>query len=309
MRPAVAYKQYPAPLFILAGPRSYTSLVCTMIGQHPAAYGVPELNLFITDTLQEMAERLTGYSQIQLHGLLRTVSHVYAGEQTLASVEMARRWILTRLSNSTGEVYHELCEKVTPLRIVDKSPVYSLKRRNLKRIRAAFPNAKYLHLTRHPRSQGQSVMGVAKGLMAILVDSIDYAVDPPIIDPQIMWYEMQRNILEFLKEIPAHAQMRVQGEEVIGEPRRLLGEICRWLDMDDDEAALDAMLHPEESPFAHPGPLGAHLGNDVNFLRSPRFRPGTTVTRASLDGALPWREDEGRFYDVVADLARDLGYS
>jgi hypothetical protein len=265
-----------------------------MIGQNRAAYGVPELNLFITDTLEEMVERLTGYSQIQLHGLLRTVSHLYSGEQTLASVDMARRWILTRLSNSTGEVYQELCEKVSPLRIVDKSPAYSLSRKNLERIRAAFPDANYLHLTRHPRPQGKSVMGVAKGLMAILVDSIDYSVDPPIIDPQIMWYEMQRNILEFLETIPKHAQMRMRGEDLVGEPHKRLAEICRWLDMDTAPAALDAMLHPEDSPFA--------------FLRSPRFRPGTVIADASLEGPLPWREDGGGFYDVVANMARKLGY-
>ena len=32
-----------APLFILAPPRSYTSLFNAMIGQHPEAYGLPEL--------------------------------------------------------------------------------------------------------------------------------------------------------------------------------------------------------------------------------------------------------------------------
>ena len=81
----------PQPIFILGAPRSFTSLVCTMLGQHPEAYGVPELNLFITETLEQMLQRLKGVRQFQMHGLLRTVSQLYAGEQTILSVDMAYR--------------------------------------------------------------------------------------------------------------------------------------------------------------------------------------------------------------------------
>lgn len=35
------------PLFILAPPRSFTSVVCAMIGQHPDMCGLPEVNLAI----------------------------------------------------------------------------------------------------------------------------------------------------------------------------------------------------------------------------------------------------------------------
>jgi hypothetical protein len=34
------------PLVILAPGRSYTSVVCTMLGQHPQMYNLPELHLF-----------------------------------------------------------------------------------------------------------------------------------------------------------------------------------------------------------------------------------------------------------------------
>ena len=74
---------YKPPLFILGSPRSFTSLICAVLGQNPDAYGVPELNLFITDDIKTLIEELSGYRQIQLHGLLRTVSHLYSGEQNL----------------------------------------------------------------------------------------------------------------------------------------------------------------------------------------------------------------------------------
>lgn len=295
-------------MFILGSPRSFTSLVCGMLGQHPQAYGMPELNLFISDTIRGMLEELTGYRQIQIHGLLRAVSQLYAGEQTLASVDMARRWLLTRFDASTTEIYHELCRKVAPLRIVDKSPVYSLKTEYLQRLRAAFPDARYLHLLRHPRTQGESVMKVAKGLMAILANSIDYATDPPTIDPQISWFEMQERIMQYLEtDVPASHHMRVRGEDLIAAPEAALTNICRWLGLRADAEAIEAMVHPEDSPYASLGPIGAHLGNDINFLRSPKLQR-TPMKPSTLDGPLPWREDGKSFQEHVLKLALELGY-
>lgn len=296
-----------APLFILGSPRSFTSLICAMLGQNPAAYGVPELNLFIAENMKTLVNELSGYRQIQLHGLLRTVAHLYSGEQTLKSLDMARRWILTRLESGTDEIYRELCARVKPLRIVDKSPVYSLRPEYLERSAAAFPDACYLHLVRHPRTQGISIMKVAKGLMAILANSIDYSTDSPTIDPQISWYGMQKNITEFLEKIPAERKMQMQGEIVLNRREESLARICHWLGMPHDVPAVEAMLHPERSPFACLGPLGAHLGNDINFLRSPALRDGE-IKSATLEGPLPWRSDGKGFSVEVAEMARSLGY-
>ena len=43
-----------APLFLLAPPRSYTSLVNAMLGQHPQAFGLPELCLFNVERLVDL---------------------------------------------------------------------------------------------------------------------------------------------------------------------------------------------------------------------------------------------------------------
>ena len=40
------------PVFILAPPRSYTTLICAMLGQHPELYGLPELHLFIAERMK-----------------------------------------------------------------------------------------------------------------------------------------------------------------------------------------------------------------------------------------------------------------
>jgi hypothetical protein len=67
------------------------------------------------------------------------------------------------------------------------------------------------------------------------------------------------------------------------------------------------MLHPEDSPYASLGPLGAHLGNDINFLRSPALRDGE-IRYSTLEGPLPWRSDGKGFSKDVLDMARTLGY-
>ena len=298
---------YPHPLIILGSPRSFTSLICAMLGQHPQCYGMPELNLFVAETLKEFIEAFSGYRQIQLHGLIRAVAQLYSGEQTLTSLAMVRRWMVPRLEHSTADVYRELCRKVAPLRIVDKSPVYVLYQDYLRRINKTFPNAYFLHLLRNPRTQGESILQIADGAMAVLADSVDYSTDPPTVDPQLSWYRAQRNIEEFLKDVSPVRQMRLLGEEMLNDRERHLRAICSWLGIATDDAALDAMLHPECSPFACLGPLGSHLGNDINFLQSPALRPGK-VSCPPLAGPLSWRKDGQGLRPEILAMAQRVGY-
>lgn len=297
----------PQPIFILGAPRSFTSVICAMLGQHPETYGVPELNLFVDENLEKLAQRLKGIRQFQLHGLLRTVAQLYAGEQTIASVDMAYRWILTRLDKSTGDVYLELCRKVAPLRIVDKSPVYVTKPEILKRLHQTFPDAHYIHLVRHPRTQGQSMTKIANGAIAIMTGSIDYSTKPPTLDPQYSWYKMQSNIVNFLSTIPSNKKMLLLGEDILNEPRSHFEKICNWLNLSWDESVFQTILRPQDSPYACLGPYAAHLGNDPNFLKSPAFRY-KPIASSQLEGPLPWREDNKGFIPPIIKLAQELGY-
>jgi hypothetical protein len=298
---------YAEPLIILGAPRSFTSLICAMVGQHPELYGVPELNLFATDTLGAFTEKFTGYRQIQQHGLLRTVAQLYGGEQSLKALNMARRWLLVRMERNVSDVYLELCRKVSPLRIVDKSPVYGRSLESLRSIQQTFPNAHYLHLVRNPVSQGVSVMNVLDGAMAIMANSIDYEVDPPVVDPQKMWLDMQNIIIEFLESVPPQQQKTFRGEDFLSNRKASLIEVCEMLGISTKSRALEAMLHPEDSPYSSLGPIGAHLGNDINFLRSPQLSEKTPAM-PELSSPLPWRPDDAPLREDVIDMARRFGY-
>jgi hypothetical protein len=298
-----------------------------MLGQHPELYGVPELNLFLAETIEQLLQQLKNNQLRMRHGLVRTVAQLYAGEQTLSSISMAHRWLLNRLHCSTGEVYVELSSKVQPLRILDKSPAYCLNTKSLNRIRQTFPGAHYLHLIRHPRPQGESFMKLIlkihhqqqkykqklslpkmkRSLSPTLVDCLDRSMGLPIIDPQNLWYRMHWRILDFLSTVPAEQQMRLRGEDLLDDPRRHFEKICHWLGLSWNESAFEAMLHPEDSPYACFGPYGAQFGNDPNFLNSPTYRQRAIVP-SKLEGPLPWRRDAGGFIPPVVKLAQELGY-
>jgi hypothetical protein len=303
------------PIFILAPLRSFTSLVCAMLGQHPELYGVPELNLFQAENMEEFwtgrsadGQARSPFLNIMRHGLLRTVGQLYMGEQTILSIEAAETWIRVRHNRSTADVYRELCEKIAPLRMIDKSPGYVRKDLFLQRLQEAFPDARYIHLIRHPRGQCESTMSVHGGqLLLFLIGSIDRSGPTPILDPQILWHDSNVRIMRMLDRVPGQ-WIRVRGEDLIEKPRDSLREICGWLGISAEDEAIESMMHPEDSPYSTPGPVNAHLGNDPNFLASPSLRPARPPSY-DLEEPLPWRPDGASFTPQVVELAREFGYA
>ena len=89
------------PLFILAPPRSFTSVTCGMIGQHPEMYGLPETNLLARDTYQHLKALYKVRGRFQ-HGLLRSIAQLAFGEQTEDNVTVAIEWLEKHASVATG---------------------------------------------------------------------------------------------------------------------------------------------------------------------------------------------------------------
>ena len=280
-----------------------------MLGQHPQTFGLPEVNLFVAETLDQLCDRATQQRQFLIHGLLRTVAHLYAGEQTVESIAMAWRWINRRRGMKTGAIYRELCQKVAPRRLVDKSPTYSQSAEILERIEKEFPDARYLFLTRNPIDQGNSMIQAPEGFMELLVRrSLDFDGDPPRVEPQFQWVKTQTGILNFLNRLPDNRHFVLRGESLLQEPERKLREICHWLGLKWSESACSRMLHPEDSPFASMGPLNAPWGNNPGFQRSPKFRR-LIEAPGSLARPLPWRQGKYHLFPEVVQLAESLGYS
>lgn len=289
------------PLFILCPPRSFSSLACAMLGQHPELYGMPELNLFFESTLGATVDRHQSTGRPHgLHGLLRALAQLHDGEQGEEAVRRARAWVEQHRGWTTRRVFDHLSELIAPRALVDKSPGMVLSPRFLERILDLFPDASFLHLTRHPRATGQSLVK--------LVEREDW-VGPmrrERLEPERIWREAHANVVAFARRLPEGQCMRLKGEALLSDPHLYLPQICQWLGVRDDAAAIAAMLHPEASPFACPGPPSAPYGNDPNFLDSPALRPGA-VTEPRLAGDLEWAPGQ-QFTPATVKLAKEFGY-
>ena len=302
------------PLIILAPGRSFTSVVCAMIGQHPQMFPLPETHLLVCKTMREWW--LLSGNNIIGHGLLRDVAEIVFGAQSVSTIKLARLWLLRRLDRTTGAVIKELAERVFPFAIVEKTPWTVHRIEIMRRALRVFPKAKFLHLVRHPRGYGQSQFKQWKSLkpvthpyiLSILVDGqLDYSTHPPNFDPQTNWYKLHNNILSFLATVPPEQQMRVRGEDLLVDPDYHLRSITEWTGVRADSEAIDAMKHPERSPFARFGPINARYGQDPDFFAHPALRP-TKPHQESLEGPLPWRKDGLGFKPEVKELARQFGY-
>lgn len=289
-----------APLFILCPMRSFSSIVCAVLGQHPETYGLPEVNLFVADTVGELM-RAHASRPHAAHGLLRTLAELQHGEQTESTVAAVLEWLEERADWSTADVFRTITGAVAPRICVDKTPRTVLSAAYLERAYDTFPDASFLHLTRHPRSTGKSLINNLKRN-----SEWGGTFDADRIDPENIWLRAHTNIVNFATTLPEGQCLRIKGEDLLTDPDLYLPQICEWLGIDTGAQAIEAMLHPEHSPYACYGPENAKWGNDPEFLESPAFRRAV-VKEPPLYGPLEWSGEELRKETIK--LARELGYA
>jgi hypothetical protein len=288
---------------ILSPPRSFSSVACGMLGQHPQLYGVPELNLFVADTIAEWFEHHTQRLKRPqgTHGLLRTLAQLHDGEQNERSVQAAWAWLADRRSWSTARLLSYLEGRVAPKIIVDKSPMTVLRPDYIERMYRMLPDGQFLHLTRHP-------VPTAKSLGEIL--SSEARSDNELgsgLNPFELWCRAHDHILDLCSVLPTGQALRLKGEWLLEDPDCYLRQICQWLGIRDDNAAITAAKRPEQSPFACVGPPNARLGNDIKFLRSPELRSA----RFNMNAAETDPEVAQLSHDLrgrVVSLATELDY-
>jgi hypothetical protein len=191
---------------------------------------------------------------------------------------------------------------VAPRRLVDKSVRYSMDAECLDRIRAACPDACYVHVVEHPLTPGAATApGRPKGLLGAGL------ARPGNQDPsadQLQWLSSQQLIAECMRHVATEKLTVLRLEDLLADPRTQLADLCVRLDLPNDEAAVADMLHPEKSPFARFGPVGANLGDVAEFLRDPTFPP-----KGIFGGTAEIRHGPERMLPEVAQSAAQYGYS
>jgi hypothetical protein len=292
---------------VLATARSYSSVITTMVGQHPALVGLPELKLFCCRTIGELEATLPRFwiERGVTHrspGLVRALAQFEYGDQTLRSLARARAWLEDRRHWTGADVLDVLLARVRPRVAVEKSPDDVLTDAGLERMASTYPEARYLHLTRHPVTTQRSVEEHRRRTVG------GHPLPGEPMSGVASWYETHRRILHFAARLPAGRYLRVRAEDVLNDRASRLRAIAGWLGLADDDAAIEAMQHPEASPFACFGPAesGVSGGNDPDFLRDPIPHP--VRSPGALEPPASWDADPSDWALVVA-MATRLGYA
>jgi Sulfotransferase family len=277
-----------------------------MIGQHPELAGLPELKLFSYRAIRELEASLPAYwiERGVTHrspGLVRALAQFVFGDQSVESLAASRAWLGRRGHWSGADVLDILLARLAPRIAVEKSPENVASIAALRRLASAYPDARYLHLTRHPVTTQASM---AEHLLRTVPEHP--RLGEPIAGITV-WRDSHARILRFVAALPGDRLMRVRAEDVLNDPRPQLQAIAAWLRLATDAAAIDAMCHPEASPFARFGPpdSGVTGGHDRGFLADPAPRP--VALPLAVERPPGWH-GEARLWARIVDLAGALGY-
>ncbi len=262
------------PIFLLSPPRSFSSVVSSIIGQHPQLYCFPELHLLWRDDVEQVLSSKSNLKQSRFapSGLLRAIAQIHEQVQNSASCSRAWMWLANHQSLTSKQLFNYLCEAHAPKTCIEKSPGNTRSVDRMLRLYKYYPNAKFIHLTR-------SVVGSSKSLKEFFEhrdtnQGERKSLRHPIVKENyaLMWYAMHRSILKFRSIVPPANFLTVKGESILSEPKVVLPQICQWLGVSDDSASVEEMLKPEQSPYAFFGPRMAPCGNDPKFITNPEFR-------------------------------------
>ena len=273
-------------LIILAPPRCYTTLVCAMIGRHPEMYGLPETHLWTSQTMAEWWISHQGTDRTD--GLSRAVAEIIFKSQTEGTVRLAQQW-LRRPYQTTGDILRALARRVSPRILVEKTPQATERIEHMQRIVCEFPQARFLHLLRHPFGQVLSRIERRRKKFAEAspaMDLVEAAQNFGGADPQMLWYRCNSNIVTFLNTVEPEQQMRIRGEDLLAAPDKHLREIAMWLNLRSDTDAIEAMKHPENSPFAGFGPPNARMGGTRISFTGRHSNP-SSLARKVLTAVCP----------------------
>lgn len=292
------------PVFMLAPPRSYSTVSLAMLAGHPRLYGFPEMRVFTAPTVGEILKgtgrtRMAGWIEFGNTGIARAVAELHEGGQSPEAVERARDWLRDHGDWEAVALMDYLLRLVHPRIGLEKSPDTVWSSAALNACLRAYPNARYLHLTRHPVSTVQSMR---KHWVALF---------PEETTPQdrvnvclFHWYASHLRIVKAVRGLPGDQWMRVRAEDLLRAPRIWLPRVLDWLSLGHDNVTIEQMTRTDHWRFARLHE-GAPSGGDPLFQRDPVLRPVAAPAAELISPS--WKiTDEVR--RRVVTLASYLGY-
>ena len=156
----------------------------------------------------------------------------------------------------------------------------------------------------HPVNHGQRLLSQQGGLAGFLMGAIDRSGEAPRADPPALLRLAEEGLTACQALWPGE-MLSCRVEDLAQNPETELARLAQALGLPADEAAIAAIVKPEASPFAGPGPLGAQHAGDI--LPLPQLRAELLPADTPL-GDLPWAEGSGGLPEDVRELAGAQGY-
>ena len=218
-------------IFILAPPRSGTSLLRIMLAGHPEIFAANELQLLGFQNLQQRAEAYSDKFALWKEGLVRTVM-----ELENCSVENAKSIIQKAEDSATSTklFYKYLQNKIPEQILVDKSPSYALDPEILLKAENDFNNPIFIQLVRHPYAMVRSFEKMRMSQVMFLKDH-DFA---PRQLGELIWTESHRVIHDFFKTIDDHRKFKINYEDLVTNPKQVMENFCQKTGIPFDESLI-----------------------------------------------------------------------
>jgi hypothetical protein len=295
------------PIIVLGAPSAAPSRVAAMLGAHPVAIALPELRLFMADTVGELLEIFEVGGSGYADGLLRTVAVLEFGDDDDQHIVRAGHWLKRRADYRGGELLDYFAAQLAPRRLVTVDTETGWHPNSVDRLHQHCPDAQLLQIVNHPRPYCRTTATALAGRLFVAPDYKDYAVTPPVIDPQLAWLRIHCNLQRLVRMFPEVQARWLRIEDLHVAPEPILSALCAWLGWPAERRMLEAMQQPGSGRFCRHGPPLAPGGFDPEFLRAPDFERHLPL-RETLDGEIEWRSGGRQFDPELAEQARALGY-
>jgi hypothetical protein len=314
------------PVFILSPARSYSTVSIALLSGHPKLFGFPETLLFLTPTIGELIEfcaREPAMRQVEptarnaalfrdsrLSGLARAIALLHEASQDEDAVSRALEWLFAHGQWSSVDTMNYLRQLISPRIAIEKTPEISYSNQTLARCVCAYPDSRYLHLTRHPvtwqRSMDEaSAVWLRDAPPEISLRSACRSAGMMAAYNLMNWYTVHLRIVRALRGLPGDQWMRVRGEDLLGAPHIWLPRILNWLRLESSDLLITQMMHTENWPFAAARSDLRRRDGDWKFFADPALRP---VELPGSDLVDPRWQIKPASYQRIAALARYLGY-
>jgi len=283
----------PAALFILAPPRSGTTLLRVMLSGHPDLFAASELQLLSFNTLRERTSAYSGKYKLWLEGTIRMIM-----ELRNCNAEEAMKLMdeYEEKDYSTKMFYAVLQNWIGKKILVDKSPSYALDINTLQKAERDFNQARFIHIVRHPYAMVNSFTNYH-------MDQVLYLKKQPFSPKQLaelVWLVSHKNIMDFFETIPKDRQCNLRFEDLVTEPQITMEKLCDALQIQFHPSLIKPYDRLEEKMtngiFDESKPMG-----DTHFLEHRKINPKVADSWKGV-------QNDDFLSDMTWDLAEALGY-